>query len=375
MAGQQALLLFGFLLPGLLFSEAAKILTVSLVGGSHFLLMNQIAQILQDHGHNVTMLLQRGNLFLPGFKEEEKSYKVFNWFLPEDCNEEFNRSFHSFMEKTFVGRCRFEHFLNIMELLGHHCSHLLRRNDVMNSLKNENFDLVIVEMFDYCPFLVAEKLGKPFVVVLPSLLGTVDFGLPSPLSYVPVFYSLLTDQMDHWTALTQNHCWRSFQNGRELRPDGKEFACIAGGPGSISGEGNGHPRIRLFVSHGGMNSIMEAIQHGVPMQIKAETLALKMKQVIEDKRYKAAAEAASIISRSQPLTPAQRLVGWIDHILQTGGAAHLKPHAFQQSWHEQYLLDVLLFLLMVTLGTAWFCGKLLGLVARWLCGARKLKKA
>ena len=76
-----------------------------------------------------------------------------------------------------------------------------------------------------------------------------------------------------------------------------------------------HPRIRLFVSHGGLNSIMEAIQHGVPIvglpifadqppnmvrveakkfgvyihfkQIKAETLALRMKQVIEDKRYAA----------------------------------------------------------------------------------------
>nr|CAI9695805.1 unnamed protein product [Rangifer tarandus platyrhynchus] len=123
---------------------------------------------------------------------------------------------------------------------------------------------------------------------------------------------------------------------------------------------------------------VETKKFGVSIQLeqmKAETLALRMKQVMEDKRYKAAAEAASIISRSQPLTPAQRLVGWIDHILQTGGAAHLKPHAFQQSWHEQYLLDVLLFLLMVTLGTAWLCGKLLGLVARWLCGARKLKKA
>ncbi|KAF3828586.1 hypothetical protein GH733_004787, partial [Mirounga leonina] len=168
-----------------------------------------------------------------------------------------------------------------------------------------------------------------------------------------------------------------------------------------------HPRIRLFVTHGGLNSIMEAIQHGVPLvgipvlgdqpdnlvrveakkfgvsiqlkHIKAETLALKMKQVIEDKRYgalwacgpstgsarkyKSAAVAASIIRRSHPLTPAQRLVGWIDHILQTGGAAHLKPHGLQQPWHEQYLLDVFLFLLLVTLGTLWLCGKLLGVVA------------
>lgn len=91
--------------------------------------------------------------------------------------------------------------------------------------------------------------------------------------------------------------------------------------------------------------------------------------------YKSAAVAASIIWRSHPLTPAQRLVGWIDHILQTGGAAHLKPHAFQQPWYEQYLLDVFLFLLVVTLGAVWLCGKLLGLVARVLCGARKLKRA
>uniref|UniRef100_A0A8C7A8P7 UDP-glucuronosyltransferase n=1 Tax=Neovison vison TaxID=452646 RepID=A0A8C7A8P7_NEOVI len=164
-----------------------------------------------------------------------------------------------------------------------------------------------------------------------------------------------------------------------------------------------HPRIRLFVTHGGLNSIMEAIQHGVPMvgipvlreqtenlirveakkfgisiqlkQIKAETLALKMKEVIEDKRYKSAAVAASIIRHSHPLTPDQRLVGWIDHILQTEGAAHLKAHGLQQPWHEQYLLDVFLFLLVVTLSILWLCGKLVGIVARWLCGARKLKKA
>ncbi|TEA28547.1 hypothetical protein DBR06_SOUSAS2010185 [Sousa chinensis] len=260
MAGQQALLLVGFLLPGLLLSEAAKILTLSLVGGSHFLLVNRVSQILQDHGCNVTMLLQRGNLLPPGFTEEEKSYKVINWFLPEDDNKEFKKSLHFFMEETFE-----------------------------------------------------------------------------------------------------------------------------------------HPHVHLFVTHGGINSVTETIQHGLPMveiplfgdqpenllrvdaknfgvsiqlkQIKAETLALNMKQVIEDKRQKSAMVDSSIMKRSHPLTPSQRLVGWINHILQTGGAAHLKPHTFQQPWwHEQYVLDLFSFLLAVTLDTAWLCGQLLGLVARCCVG-------
>nr|XP_060483394.1 UDP-glucuronosyltransferase 3A1-like [Panthera onca] len=85
-----------------------------------------------------------------------------------------------------------------MEQLGIQCSDLLRRSDIMDSLKNENFDLVFVEAFDFCSFLIAEKLGKPFVSILPSPFGSVDLGLPNPVSYVPVFRSLLTDHMDFW---------------------------------------------------------------------------------------------------------------------------------------------------------------------------------
>ncbi|XP_034854891.1 UDP-glucuronosyltransferase 3A1-like isoform X2 [Mirounga angustirostris] len=489
MAGQRALLLAGFLLPGFLLSEAAKILTLSLVD----------------------------------FKEKEKSYQVISWLPPEDYNKRLKENFDFLMGEALSDRYTFGKFLSFMEQLGLQCSHFLRRKDIMDTLKNENFDLVIVENFDYCPFLVAEKLGKPFVSILSSSFGTIDIGLPNPLSYVPVFHSFLSDHMDFWGRvknflmlfdfsisqwqiqsvydntirehfpegsrpvlshlLKKAELWfvnsdfalefarpllpntvyvgglmaravkqvpqefenfitkfgdsgfvlvalgsmvSNFQAQELLREMNSAFAHLSQGviwkykpshwPKDIRLSANvkivnwlpqndllAHPHIRLFVTHGGMNSIMEAIQHGVPMvgiplfgdqpanlnhvegkkfgvsiqlkQIKAETLALKMKQVIEDKRYKSAAVAASIIRRSHPLTPAQRLVGWIDHILQTGGAAHLKPHGLQQPWHEQYLLDVFLFLLLVTLGTLWLCGKLLGVVARWLCGARKLKKA
>ncbi|EFB25096.1 hypothetical protein PANDA_021500, partial [Ailuropoda melanoleuca] len=421
-------------------------------------------------------------------------------------------------------RGTFDHFVKLMGQLGIRCSDLLRRGDIMDFLKNENFDLVFVEAFDFCSFLVAEKLGKQFVSILPTQFGSVDHGLPIPVSYIPVFRSWLTNHMDFWgrvknflmffdfsmkqwriqstfdntikehfpegsrpvlshllkkaelwfinsdfalefarpllpnTVAFMNNCvhllsyltsFQEFENfiakfgdsgfvlvalgsmvsicqsQEAVREMNSAFAHLSQGviwkcnpshwPKDVKLAANvkivdwlpqndllAHPQIRLFVTHGGLNSIMEAIQHGVPMvgipvlgeqaenlirveakkfgvsiqlkQVKAETLALKMKEVIEDKRYKSAAVAASIIRRSHPLTPAQRLVGWIDHILQTGGAAHLKPRALQQPWHEQYLLDVVLFLLVVTLGTLWLCGKLLGMVARWVCGTRKLKK-
>ncbi|XP_017655822.1 UDP-glucuronosyltransferase 3A2 isoform X2 [Nannospalax galili] len=484
--------------------------------------MDRVSQILQDHGHNVTMFHQGVNTLISGFKEEEKSYKFIKWIPPEDFQKEFNKYFDFFLEEALARRGTFEKFLKSVELLGFQCSHLLHRKDILDSLRNENFDLLVVETFDYCPFLIAEKLEKPFVSLLPSLPASVDIGLPSPISYVPVFHSLLTDRMDFWglvknllmffyystkqkkilsqydstirehfaegfrpvlsDLLQKAELWfinsdfaldfarpllpntvyvggilakpvkpipqdlenfiakfgdfgfvlvalgslvSRYQTQEDLKEMNNAFAHFPQGviwnckgslwPKDIKLAANvkivdwlpqndllAHPSIRLFVTHGGINSIMETIQHGVPMvgipvfgdqpenmvnveaknigvslplmKLKEDTLALAMKQVIEDKRYKSAAMAARVIRHSHPLTPAQRLVGWIDHILQTGGAAHLKPYAFQQPWHEQYLLDVILFLLGLTLATLWLCGKVLGLVTRWLSRDRKVKK-
>ncbi|XP_054570300.1 UDP-glucuronosyltransferase 3A2-like [Eptesicus fuscus] len=521
MPGPRALLLalLGSWLPLL---EGARILTVVLYGGSHYLLMDRVSQVLQDHGHDVSFLQQSDLHFPPGFKRE-KTYQTVYWSPPEEFKQEFKKNLDFFTKEALLGRSPLTNLLEIMKLFATQCSDLLRRTDIMGPLKNGSFDLVVVDGLDLCAFLIAEKLARPFVAVLGTTFGVTHFGLPEPVSYVPDFHSSLTDRMGFWgrvtnslmffiSSLRQWYIHAQFESTiREHFPEGSRpalfhlqrkaelwfvnsdfafdfarpllpntvyvgglmakpvepipqeledfiaqfgeagFVLVALGtvvnvtqsqqaleqmhrafaqlpqgviwkcspslwPKDLPLAANvklvdwlpqsdllAHPSIRLFVTHGGMNSVMESIQHGVPMvgiplfvdqpgnlirveakhlgvsipieQLKAETLALKMKQVIGDKSYKSAAVAASIIRRSHPLTPAQRLVGWIDHILQTGGAAHLKPHAFQQPWYEQYLLDVFLFLLGVTLGTVWLCGKLLGLVARGLCGAGKLKRA
>ncbi|XP_023610770.1 UDP-glucuronosyltransferase 3A2 isoform X2 [Myotis lucifugus] len=487
MPGRRALLL-AFLGSWLPLLEGARILTVVLYGGSHYLLMDRVSQILQDHGHDVSFLQQSDLHFPSGFKRE-KTYQTVYWSPPDDFKEEFKKNLDFFTKEALLGRNPLTNLLNIMKLFATQCSDLLRRTDLMGSLKNESFDLVVVDGLDLCAFLIAEKLARPFVAVLGTTFGVTNFGLPEPVSYVPDFHSSLTDRMDFWgrvtnslmffiSSLRQWYIHAQFDSTiRENFPEGSrpvlfhlqqkaelwfvnsDFAFDFARPllpntvyvgglmakpvepipqeledfiaqfgeagfvlvalGSIVNVAQSQqvleqmhrafaqlpqgviwkcspshwpkhvqlaanvkimdwlPQSDLLDQPGNLVRV-EAKHLGVSIpieQLKAETLALKMKQVIGDKSYKSAAVAASIIRRSHPLTPAQRLVGWIDHILQTGGAAHLKPHAFQQSWYEQYLLDIFLFLLGVTLGTVWLCGKLLGLVARALCGAGKLKKA
>ncbi|XP_057646028.1 UDP-glucuronosyltransferase 3A1-like [Chionomys nivalis] len=522
MAKHRSWLLVSLFLTEVLLLEAGKILTIATLGGSHYLLMNRVSQILQDNGHNVTKLFNK-IMYIPEFQEEEISYQVIDWHLPEDQQEEFHNKLNLFLEELVRQRNTHRVLVKIYKFFGDLCSHFLGREDIMDSLRKENFDLLFFDYLDLCSYLIAEKLEKKFVTFLPMQFSYMNFGLPSPLSYVPVCGSSLTDQMDFWgrvknflmffnfslkqreifsqyDASIQEHFAEdsrpvlsdlllkaelSFVNSdfalefarplfpntvyvgglmdkpaRPIPQDLEDFISKFGDSGFVlvalgsvatlhqtkelikemnsafarlpqgvlwtvkdahwpkdvrlapnvkimdwipQNDLLAHPSIRAFVSHGGMNSVMEAIQHGVPIvgipfcsdqpdnlvrieakkigvsvqleTIKAETFALTLKEVIEDKRYKSAAMTARAIRHSHPLTPSQRLVGWIDHILQTGGGAHLKPHGFQQPWHVQYLLDVLLFLLGLTVATLWLLKKVLGLLLRILCVDRKEKKA
>ncbi|XP_047437457.1 UDP-glucuronosyltransferase 2C1-like [Mugil cephalus] len=135
----------------------------------------------------------------------------------------------------------------------------------------------------------------------------------------------------------------------------------------------GHPKIKLFVAHGGTNGVQEAIYHGVPvvgipvffdqydnlLRLKdrggAEILTLAtmdkddnflkaIQEVLNEPSYRMNMQRLSRLHRDQPITPMERALFWIEFVMRHKGAAHLKAVSYRMPWYSYYSVDVALFL-------------------------------
>ncbi|XP_072030631.1 UDP-glucuronosyltransferase 2C1-like [Amphiura filiformis] len=135
----------------------------------------------------------------------------------------------------------------------------------------------------------------------------------------------------------------------------------------------GHSKTRLFIGHGGLNGVYEALYHEVPMILipliapdqwdnaarvvsKGMGLQLDSKMITEEnlseaifevlsKRYQEKVSHYSAILRDLP--PAkERAIFWIEHVLKFGDE-HLRAHVFELNFIQYYLIDVGLFLILL----------------------------
>lgn len=161
----------------------------------------------------------------------------------------------------------------------------------------------------------------------------------------------------------------------------------------------GHANTRAFLSHGGLNSIYEAMYHGVPVvgvplfgdhydtmtrvaakgmgimlhwkSMSQEELHAALTAVITDSRYRQRALLLSNIHKDQPGHPVTRAVYWISYLLRHQGASHLRSAAHSVPTYQYFLLDVVLVL---GAGSA-LIGFALYQVGRWLRSKFVGKKA
>ncbi|KAK9891159.1 hypothetical protein WA026_013476 [Henosepilachna vigintioctopunctata] len=133
-----------------------------------------------------------------------------------------------------------------------------------------------------------------------------------------------------------------------------------------------HNNVKLFISHGGLLSTIEAIYHAVPVlgipifgdqkinipsavkkgyavqlnleELNEKTFSNAINELIDNPRYKDKVEKLSFLLKDQPLPPMDTAVFWVEHVIRHKGGFHLKNYGIRLPWYQYYMVDVIFFL-------------------------------
>lgn len=132
----------------------------------------------------------------------------------------------------------------------------------------------------------------------------------------------------------------------------------------------GHTNMKLFISHSGFNSVIEAVYHAVPVlafplsidqpfnakviethgygikldfnSFTVDDLVNAADTIISNMSYKDNINKASNILRDRPQSAAKRASFWINHVVKYGDD-HLRTKAFELTVFEFFMLDIFVF--------------------------------
>ncbi|KAK9505170.1 hypothetical protein O3M35_009280 [Rhynocoris fuscipes] len=136
-----------------------------------------------------------------------------------------------------------------------------------------------------------------------------------------------------------------------------------------------HENCKLFITHGGLHGLMEAIYHAVPMvgiplvadqkhntkfieklgigividkeDLSETKLSNAINTVLKDQSYVERIKERSAIFKDQPIDILDNAVYWIEYVIRYKGAPHLRPAILDQYWYQRLMIDVIAFYLLV----------------------------
>ncbi|XP_055312528.1 UDP-glucosyltransferase 2-like isoform X2 [Sitodiplosis mosellana] len=130
-----------------------------------------------------------------------------------------------------------------------------------------------------------------------------------------------------------------------------------------------HPKVILFITHGGMLSNFEAVHYGTQVlvipfafdqyrnalraqsagygkyldfnEITKESFSGVLNELLSNKQYSIKAKETAAIFRKNPINPMDEFIWWVEYVIKFQGAKHLKSTAVDMSLFTYLLLDVL----------------------------------
>ncbi|XP_064092111.1 UDP-glycosyltransferase UGT5-like isoform X2 [Macrobrachium nipponense] len=164
----------------------------------------------------------------------------------------------------------------------------------------------------------------------------------------------------------------------------------------------GHPKLRLFITHGGLLSTLESVYHGRPLlgipiiadqktnmrEVERQgwgktllwedhsdgRLLEEILSVMNNKTMHEIARQRSSIMRDQPRTPKEMALFWTEYVVRHRGATHLWSPIAEMPWYKVYNLDVWLSMVTAFALMTWLIFRTLGAVTWFLFRKVKAKQ-
>ncbi|TWW67477.1 UDP-glucuronosyltransferase 2A1 [Takifugu flavidus] len=354
------------------------------IDGSHWVNMKVIIEALHSRGHQVSVVRSSDSWYI-----EEKSpfYNSITLDSPSEFDESFITTFVARLleiqreGKSFWTRYKLEiehaeKTREMFEKTSEFAKMLLENKDLMQSIKNTNYDLVLTDPVAPVGAILANYLKLPLVFnarwtshgtdyislfqAADLWLMRVDFVFEYPRPTMPnVVYiggfqckpaKPLPEHLEEFVQSSGEHGVIVMSLGTfiaELPQDLADQIAAAfakmpqkviwrykGAKPATLGNNTllvdwmpqidllGHPKTKLFVAHGGTNGVQEALMN---------------------------MQRLSRLHRDAPMKPMDSALFWIEFVMRHKGAAHLRTESYRLPWYSYHSVDVMLFLAGITL--------------------------
>ncbi|XP_050355009.1 UDP-glucosyltransferase 2-like [Nymphalis io] len=199
--------------------------------------------------------------------------------------------------------------------------------------------------------------------------GIIYFSMGSNLRSKHFPIEVKQELLNMFAELEQTVLWK-FEEDLPIRPSNVHILKWAPQQSILA-----HKNCVLFITHGGLLSTTESIHFGVPIigvpvfadqfvnvarAVKkgfakkvnlsfsiAKDLKVAIQEMINDSSYATKIKELSYIYHHRTVTPGQELVHWVEHVIKTGGARHLRTPAMLTPWYQKMYLDLAIVLLFI----------------------------
>nr|XP_023030313.1 UDP-glucuronosyltransferase 2B7-like [Leptinotarsa decemlineata] len=160
-----------------------------------------------------------------------------------------------------------------------------------------------------------------------------------------------------------------------------------------------HPNLKVFITHAGIGSIMEAVRYGVPIltlpvfadqnsnavyaehlgyainipfkNIDEKKLLRALNDLLNNSKYREKARERSALFMDRPMKPNDSVVYWTEFVIRNRGGSHLRVASVDMPYYEYFLIDIIVYLIF-TISVIFLC---LHFIIKRLVIRMKLKQA